>query len=243
MKDSVFAPYHFYPDLHPVPNILAIETSVPAATIALKIGIHPLLLEGFESHRQQNQLLFAPLKSLLSHLPEGEQIDLIIIGTGPGSYSGSRISIAAAQGIAAAHSCPVVGQSSFLATEKGLEETPSFAVGDARRGAYFTSNLPAKGLPSDPVLMPREEFDDKITHLDSAAIFTLEPELLFANGSPIPLQIPSAAHHIAAWERLSLADQASQLNTPPAPTYLRAPFITKAKPGHPLLRGKIKSRE
>lgn len=223
-----------------MPNILAIETSVPAASIALKVGEKPISQEGFESHRKQNQLLFAPLKSLLAELPAGEKIDLIIIGSGPGSYSGSRISIAAAQGIAAAHGCPVVGQSSFLATEKGLADTPSVAVGDARRGAYFTSHLPANGLASEPVLMPREEFDETIAPLDSADIFTLEPDLLFADGSEIPLQIPSAALHISAWERLCAADQARQLNTPPAPTYLRAPFITKAKPGHPLLRGKVK---
>lgn len=224
-----------------MPNILAIETSVPAASIALKIGDRPLFLEGFESHRKQNQLLFAPLKSLLSELPDGEKLDLIIIGTGPGSYSGSRISIAAAQGIAAAHNCPVVGQSSFLATEKGVSDSSSVAVGDARRGAFFIANVPANGLPTEPVLMPREEFDKKIANLNAEEIFTLEPDLLFADESVIPLQAPSAALHIAAWEKLCEADQATQLNTPPAPTYLRAPFITKAKPGHPLLRGKVKS--
>lgn len=222
-----------------MPNILAIETTLPSASIALKQGDRATITEGFESHRKQNQLLFNPLKKLLNTLPNGEKLDLIIIGTGPGSYSGSRISIAAAQGIAVAHACPVVGQSSFLATEIGLQRTPALAVGDARRGAYFISKLPGKGLPTVPELMERSNFDELLEH-STSNIFTLEPNFHFANGSEIPLQKATAENHIQAWLQLSREDQDKLLSIPPAPAYLRAPFITKAKAGHPLLRGKVK---
>jgi tRNA threonylcarbamoyl adenosine modification protein YeaZ len=222
-----------------VPNILAIETSVPAASIALKVGGKPCICKEFESHRQQNQLLFPPLQQLLEMLPSGEKLDLIIIGTGPGSYSGSRISIAAAQGIAAAHSCDVVGLSSFLATPTFLQGENAVAVGDARRGAFFTSEVPANTLPQEPKLMERAAFDAQLAE-ETRKIFTLEPKMEFADGSSIPLEQPTAENLITAWTLLDTADQEKLRNTPPAPTYLRAPFITKAKPGHPLLRGKVK---
>lgn len=222
-----------------MPNILAIETSLPAASIALQIGDSPVLTETFESHRQQNQLLFAPLQSLLAQIPDGQKLDLIIIGTGPGSYSGSRISIAAAQGAAIVHGCPVVGMSSFLGTQFNTHEKDTIAVGDARRGAFFIANIPAGELPSEPRLMDRGAFDKELDE-SSAEVFTLEPGMLFTDGSEIQLGTPTASLHIESWKKLSEANKQRLLSTLPSPAYLRAPFITKAKPGHPLLRGKVK---
>lgn len=225
-----------------MPNILAIETSVPAASIALKLGDQPPITKKFESHRQQNQLLFSPLQQLLESIPNGESLDLIIVGTGPGSYSGSRISIAAAQGIAVAHNCDVVGQSSFLAVEQGLLQQDCIAVGDARRGAFFIAEIPTMALPMEPVLMETEEFHQKLTET-SCPIYSLEPNMVLPDGSPILLEHPTASNHISAWLDLSAHARRKMLNIPPAPTYLRAPFITKAKPGHPLLRGKVNQRK
>ena len=225
-----------------MPNILAIETSYPAASISLKIGEGPTHSEFFESHRQQNQLLFPPLKKLLDLIPEGETIDLIIIGTGPGSYAGSRISIAAAQGIAIAHDCPVVGQSSFLATATWLEGKPSIAVGDARRGSYFIAEIAPHSLPKEPQLMERDVFDKKLAQ-SSAAVFSLDPTMELTDNALLLQESASAALHIEAWLTLSEEDKQAQLRTQPSPTYLRGPFITKAKPGHPLLRGKVNKRQ
>ena len=225
-----------------MPNILAIETSIPAASIALKLGDQPPLKKKFESHRQQNQLLFSPLQQLLENMPNGDALDLIIVGTGPGSYSGSRISIAAAQGIAAAHDCPVVGQSSFLAVNKKIINHDCIAVGNARRGSFFIAEIPIRELPMEPVLMETEEFHQKLT-ATSCPIYTLEPNMKFPDGSPISLEHPTATNHISSWLRLSANARRKLLNMPPSPTYLRAPFITKAKPGHPLLRGKVNPRK
>lgn len=224
-----------------MPNILAIETSYPAASISLKLGEQPTHSEYFESHRQQNQLLFPPLKKLLGLIPEGEKLDLILIGTGPGSYAGSRISIAAAQGIAVAHGCPVVGQSSFLATATWRAGKASIAVGDARRGSYFIAEIAPHALPKEPKLLERDAFDHKVSQ-STAALFSLDPTMLLTGDQPLTQELASAEQHIEAWIALSEEDRQTQLNTQPSPIYLRGPFITKAKPGHPLLRGKVKQK-
>lgn len=220
-----------------MPNILAIETSVAQASIALAIEGKECECRYFESHRQQNQLLFPPLVELLDTLPQGETLDYIIVGTGPGSYSGSRIAIAAAQGIAIAHSCPVIGLSSLLATELTADGQAAVAIGDARRGSYFTIEIPAGEMPGEPELMGKEEFDQVLTGT-SLPMFTFEEELNTADSVDAPVVLPSADLLITAWKRLSPEQQTKLIHTPPAPAYLRAPFITKAKPGHPLLRRK-----
>lgn len=222
-----------------MPNILAIETSFPAASIALQRDGHAPISQIFESHRQQNQLLFPPLEELLSSLDDEESLDLIIIGTGPGSYSGTRISIAAAQGIAAVHSCPVIGLSSLLGTSDQLGSADRMAVGDARRGSFYIANILKGDLPQEPELFDREIFDSKIASTE-AEIFSLEAEMTNAQGAPITQFHSTAENLIHAWNALNESQQKQLLNTPPSPTYLRAPFITKAKPGHPLLRGKTK---
>jgi len=187
--------------------ILSLETSIPEASVALSLSGEIIAQEEFESHRQQNKLLFPALEKVICALPEKLAPDLIIVGTGPGSYSGSRISIAAAQGLAIAYHCPVVGLCSFLGT-------------------------------STMVLLPLNEFIEKINNIDvsSTPLFSFEKEL--------PIQAPylvdksHAVSLIRAWEKLTSISQENLLKTPPQPAYLRAPFITKAKPGHPLLRQK-----
>lgn len=104
--------------------------------MALQKACGGIVTEKFESHRQQNKLLFPALEKLLKG-EENNSIDLIIVGTGPGSYNGSRIAIAAAQGLAIAYQCPVVAICSFLGTRLAAENELSYAIGDARRGSFF----------------------------------------------------------------------------------------------------------
>lgn len=53
-------------------------------------------------------MVFNAIENLLGELGE-LKLDLVIVGTGPGSYSGTRIGIAVGQGVALAHNCPAVG--------------------------------------------------------------------------------------------------------------------------------------
>ncbi|SHI87962.1 Glycoprotease family protein [Rubritalea squalenifaciens DSM 18772] len=220
-----------------MPTILSIETSVPQASIALSIDGQDMLCRHFESHRQQNQLLFPPLVELLDSLPDGCQCDYILVGTGPGSYSGSRIAIAAAQGIAIAHGCPVIGLSSLLATPITADGEAATAVGDARRGSFFTIDIPANSMPGEPKLMDQESFYQTLSKLNTP-LFTFEESLDLPDGVAAPTTLPTADLLITAWNRLPSEERERLIKTPPSPAYLRAPFITKAKPGHPLLRRK-----
>jgi tRNA threonylcarbamoyladenosine biosynthesis protein TsaB len=81
-----------------------------------------------------------------------EQIDRIAVGTGPGTFTGLRIGIATARGLARAREIPLVGVPTLdslalagqpAAAELGLDLV--YAVLDARRGEVFAAGWERQG--------------------------------------------------------------------------------------------------
>ena len=70
------------------------------------------------------------------------EIDAVVVGTGPGSFTGVRMGLATARGLALALDVPVAGVSTLHAYAGGQP------VIDARRGEVFTTG-PAIARPDD----------------------------------------------------------------------------------------------
>jgi tRNA threonylcarbamoyladenosine biosynthesis protein TsaB len=69
-----------------------------------------------------------------------EAIDRIAVGVGPGGFTGLRLGIATARGLAQARSIPLVGVSSLEALANGAQPVADvLAVIDARRGEVFAA--------------------------------------------------------------------------------------------------------
>lgn len=216
-------------------HILAIETSVPEASVALSSD-GSCTEEAFTSQRQQNQLLFEPLQKLLTSLGS-EKLDLILIGTGPGSYSGTRIAIAAAQGIATVHKCPIIGISSFFAIPAAKPNTTNVAIGDARRGHYFIHPVSEKDPFPKPTLIDQEKFIEEFSILKAQANHAF---FTFESRSKLPItgierKLPLAMNLINYWQSLDTQTQLLYQNSTLEPLYLSAPFITKSTKNHPLI--------
>jgi tRNA threonylcarbamoyl adenosine modification protein YeaZ len=210
--------------------LLTIESSTCRASIALMSGDELIFTAGFESDRNHNALLFDPLEKALALL-DGRMLDLVIVGTGPGSYSGTRVGIAAGQGVALVHGCPAVGLSSLLATPRSA----GVAIGDARRGSAWWADLDG-GLPR-PELIDADRLAPFLA--DREGIFSFEDVARLGLPEEIAVEIlePTAEGLARAWLRLDEDTRAEILRQPPQPEYLRPPHITEAKKGHPLLRG------
>ena len=73
---------------------------------------------------------------------EPRELDGLVVGTGPGSFTGVRIGLATARGLALALDIPVAGVSTLHAFTGGQP------VIDARRGEVFTSG-PALARPEE----------------------------------------------------------------------------------------------
>ena len=203
--------------------ILAIELSTPTGKLAVIKEGRVLHESSFTSNRSHNSMLYAPLAEALA-AANGE-LQMIVVGTGPGSYTGVRIAIAAAQGVAISRKVPVIGLSS-LATLSSLETF--HVVGDARRGQFYSGLVHAGKLTGDLVM--HDEAGLRAWRETTIAV------PCFTSDAVLPADLPSV--ETAHPEAVSLARIASTLTLEEVerlaamvlePFYLAEAFITKAK--------------
>lgn len=208
--------------------LLALETSVTRATLALARNGTVVGERSFTSERSQECDLFPPLQALLGELPAGESLATIIVGTGPGSYNGARVGIAAAQAVASIHGCPVAGLCSFEGVDLALKHPAVWAVGDARRGSFFILPL-QQGRPQlPPQLLDEEDFRETTQGL-AGPLITFESLDRLPSGTAARESRSTAQGLLRAWLTRS-ADEQKILSTAETEAfYLRPPHITKSK--------------
>lgn len=122
-------------------NILAIDTSSLVATIAI-INEENLLGEyTINTPMTHSQKLMPIIDELMSNLDMSmKDIDLIAVSRGPGSFTGIRIGVATAKGLAHPTNIPVIGISSLegLANNITYSKDLICPIMDARRNQVYT---------------------------------------------------------------------------------------------------------
>jgi tRNA threonylcarbamoyladenosine biosynthesis protein TsaB len=218
----------------PGPLTLVLETSTPAASLAL-FGPDGLLgLRRFSSDRNHNALIFSPLSELMT-LREGAEIGLVLVGSGPGSYSGTRVGIAAAQGVAIAAGCPCVALPSLLATAPAENGAHCLAIGDARRGNFWTASLGGGLLVAEPAIVDAHTLAQRVDEAlqGTAAVFSFEETSRFPlpaeQSARVTVESPDAIRLHEAWQTAAESSRRSWAAAPPQPIYLQPPHITPAK--------------
>lgn len=118
-------------------NLLAIDTSTERATVAIAVG-NELYCEEQDGIREHAKLLLPMVERLL--LQAGvtfKELDAIVFGCGPGSFTGLRIACSVAKGLAYAHDLPLYPVSSlatiaYEASLTGVAGAHILAMIDAR---------------------------------------------------------------------------------------------------------------
>ena len=211
--------------------ILVLETSVTEASLVLACDGEIHARSSFTSERSQEVDLFPPLQEILSSLPSTERLSTIIIGTGPGSYNGARVGIAAAQAIAQTHQCSVAGLCSFEGVTQIRNSLQAWAIGDARRGSFFIMEILNGKSTSKPDLLEHSEFLDRLASCDGPiATFENPDRLKLPDGHSVIEASSTAEVLLESWLSRSSEEKDALLKIPVEAFYLRPPHITKAKP-------------
>jgi tRNA threonylcarbamoyladenosine biosynthesis protein TsaB len=122
-------------------NLLAIETSTEACSVALVHG-EEVIARSELAPRRHAELALPMADALLAEAGLGRHaLDAIAVGRGPGAFTGVRLGVALAQGMALALDRPVVPVSSLaaLALEAAEDEAAILAVIDARMGEIYAA--------------------------------------------------------------------------------------------------------
>lgn len=118
-------------------NIIAIDSSTPQASVALWTG--HVLLERLEATQKNHASVILPLIDELLEATKRKMSDInsIVFGCGPGSFTGLRIACSLAKGLAFAHNLPLYPVSSLfnmayaMQTQKTHSTVPVLSLIDA----------------------------------------------------------------------------------------------------------------
>jgi tRNA threonylcarbamoyladenosine biosynthesis protein TsaB len=193
---------------------LAFDTSSSIGSIALgnaEVVVQSIEFKGPQRH---SAALFPALSRL--GIPR-LKLRRILVGLGPGSFSGIRVSLAAAQGIALVQGIPVLGIASAYSValqHKNVTRLGVFA--DAKRREAFCTAFQNGELEKATYLIPFAELEEH------ASKFTLA-----VSAEPLP-GIPQRCYPRAR-DLLALPENLSGWVTqqPLEPIYLREPVAAK----------------
>jgi tRNA threonylcarbamoyl adenosine modification protein YeaZ len=154
-------------------------------------------------------------------------VEKVVVGLGPGSYTGARIGIAAGQSLSMIMEIPLVGIPSLCAAEgpAALEEN-YVAVGDARRGSFFFAVIRRRELVGEVELLDgAEALEGRIAEAEGSPAGAGVPVVTFDRSPPVAGAVctrPSARLLC----RIGMAVEAGGSSGVVEPLYLRAPFVT-----------------
>jgi tRNA threonylcarbamoyladenosine biosynthesis protein TsaB len=199
-------------------KILALEMSTAKGSIALRADGAALFDSNFAADRKHSGAFFENVQLCLERFGPPEEI---VVGLGPGSYAGVRITIATALGLRSATGAKLLGIPSICALD--VESDEQCVVGDARRQSFFFARIKNGRLVQGPILESETELEARLKQA-TIPIYAAEPLPQFPQ---MNLAFPSASRLAEiATQRL---DEIADVETL-EPIYLREPHITVPKP-------------
>jgi tRNA threonylcarbamoyl adenosine modification protein YeaZ len=120
--------------------LLAIDTSTAHCAAAIFLN-GKVFTSVKEMKKGQAELLFEVIEDALKKAKiEKTRIDLIVVGIGPGNFTGIRIGLAAAKGLSLSLKVPISGVNSFQASLYGQNDYEIAAI-PARQNLYYLGTI------------------------------------------------------------------------------------------------------
>ena len=198
-------------------KLLGFDLSTRHGTIALVKGDEIVCARDWANDRRNSAPFFAALNEIVREYGAPEAI---VVGLGPGSYTGTRIAISAAIGLQATTGATLTGLSSLSGISK---ENDYIVIGDAKRASFFFATISGGFVASEPDLLSQSEINERISSITTIPVYTSDalPQFTAAH-----MCFPSA-------RLLCLRAQRFPQNlarAPLTPIYLREPHITTPQP-------------
>jgi tRNA threonylcarbamoyladenosine biosynthesis protein TsaB len=187
--------------------ILAFDTATTTATAALVRDGEPLAEAAVPARE-----VYAAVDGLLD---DPGALDALVVGVGPGSFTGVRMGIAAARGMALALELPLAGVSTLEALAAGAPG--AIPVVDARRREVFAL------IDREPRVLAPTDLPAALLVGDGALRYRAQLEALGAEIPPDddPRHLPRARFHAALAREFGPPDAVE-------PVYVRIPDAEQA---------------
>ncbi|MEU1042703.1 tRNA (adenosine(37)-N6)-threonylcarbamoyltransferase complex dimerization subunit type 1 TsaB [Streptomyces sp. NPDC005551] len=201
--------------------LLALDTATPAVTVALHDGASVVASSSQVDARRHGELLLPAVDRMLAEA--GTSLDAvtgIVVGVGPGPYTGLRVGLMTADTFGLALGVPVHGLCTLdgLAYASGLDEPFVVATDARRKEVYWARYDDARTRVTGPAVDRPAEIAETVAGLPAVGAGAL----LYPDTFPVarePEHVAAAALAALAAERLAAGEELS----PPRPLYLRRP--------------------
>lgn len=217
-------------------KVLAFDCSGASCAAAVLVGERPAAQRFVPMERGHAETLLPMIDTVLREAQlTPAALDLLVVTVGPGSFTGLRIGLAAARGLALARKLPALGVAGFDAVKVAAPDArPLFIALESKRAELFLQRrdradprLPALVSPEDwaTILPPAPCFvaGDGAARL-ADALGRKDVVALPGHGRPDPITLA----------RLGAARWHAGDRTPLAPLYLRAPDTTAPRQAAPV---------
>ncbi|MEH6453423.1 MAG: tRNA (adenosine(37)-N6)-threonylcarbamoyltransferase complex dimerization subunit type 1 TsaB [Psychromonas sp.] len=230
-------------------NVLCVDTSTEACSVAV-------LIQTGSEQKVTEHFMLAPREHTTKILPTVEQvlqssglslaeIDVVAYGRGPGSFTGVRIGISIAQGLAFGIEKNMVGVSTLQAMAqqafKLQQANDVYAAIDARMGEVYFARYQVQNnimtlINEELVIKPVDLIELQLANLETAVLvgsgWAAYPELTeyFNNGQQSDIEFPNAKYMLDEAVRC-IEDGQTVLPELALPVYLRDKVTWKKLPG------------
>jgi tRNA threonylcarbamoyladenosine biosynthesis protein TsaB len=217
-----------------MPNILYIDTSGAAATVALSQNGQEAARRVHENANEQAAVLNIMIDEVLATAGISlSGISAISVCAGPGSYTGLRVGLSAAKGIAYATDIPLMlfNRLGLLAIESGANAGGTGIALKARTGEYFFAAYDSSGKEA---IAPQHIFEKELGQLlaETPGLYVVTDDEAFALTGNAALIRPNHPADIMSW--IPAAEQRWQQQQFDdlaycEPFYLKAAYTTQSK--------------
>lgn len=212
-------------------TVLAFDCAVSGQGVAIvRDGV--ALARSFEEGRDQAVRLLPAIAEVLADARVTKaELDLVAVTVGPGSFTGVRVGLSAARGLAVGLQLPLAGVATTAVLQAQAPATGRLVVAaiDTKLGDWFcaigddptpfatTAEDLAARLPGERCLVVGKDLEPLVRHLRSSGIDTVDQE-----GPPDPVTLGRLAIEagVEAWAARNLVEGL------PRPLYLRGVNIT-----------------